>query len=227
MNARNKKIILGSASPRRFQLLNAIFPDIDVRVKSAEEIFPEHLSGKEIPEFLASQKSNAFEGEISQNEILITADTIVWFDNHVLNKPSGGAEALMMLRKLSGKTHMVFTGVCVSSGKKKKVFSVASQVEFNAADDKMLADYIQQYQPFDKAGSYGAQECLPEGMNPLSEKEILFLESIGRPKLFEDSLAIKDHAKVPLIKKIEGSYFNVMGLPVAELCEMLEKEFAQ
>jgi len=226
MNTGNRKIILGSASPRRKQLLEAIFSNVEVRVKNVEEDFPAHLSGEEIPLFLAEQKSLAFDGELTADEILITADTIVWCDDHVLNKPSGGSEALMMLRKLAGKTHQVFTGVCVRSEAKKKLFSVESKVEFVEADDKTLAAYIQQYQPFDKAGAYGAQECLPDGMNPLSKKEIQFLEAINRPKLFEESLAIKDHAKVPLIKKIEGSYFNVMGLPVMELYEILKIEFS-
>lgn len=227
MNLGAKKIILGSASPRRVQLLQAIFPNAEVKTKNFDETFPAHLKGKEIPEFLADQKSTAFNGELLQDEILVTADTIVWFDDHVLNKPAGGGDALVMLRKLAGKMHQVFTGVCIVSGSKKKIFSVESKVEFIAADDKVLADYIQHYQPFDKAGSYGAQECLPDGMNPLSEKEIQFLETIGRPKLFEESLAVKDHAKVPLINKIEGSYFNVMGLPVVELYEILKKEVAQ
>jgi septum formation protein len=225
MNASETKIILGSASPRRFQLMKAIYPEIEVRTKNYDETFPDHLKGKEIPEFLAEQKSKAFNGELQKEEILITADTIVWFDNHVLNKPAGGSDALIMLRKLSGKSHQVFTGVCIMSGDRKKIFAVESQVEFIPADDKTLADYIQQYQPFDKAGSYGAQECLPDGMNPLSDREIGFLERIGHPNLFAESLAVKDHAKVPLIKKIEGSYFNVMGLPVVELYELLQKEF--
>jgi septum formation protein len=220
-----RKIILGSASPRRFQLLKAILPQIEVRTKNYDETFPDHLKAKAIPEFLAAQKSNAFDGELQKGEILITADTIVWFDNHVLNKPAGESDALVMLRKLSGNTHKVFTGVCIASGNNKKIFSVESQVEFIPADDKILAGYIQQYQPFDKAGSYGAQECLPDGMNPLSNKEIQFLEKIGHRNLFEESLAVKEHAKVPLIKKIEGSYFNVMGLPVVEVYELLEKEF--
>jgi len=222
----SRKIILGSASPRRKQLLEAIFSDVEVRVKNVDEDFPAHLSESEISLFLAGQKSIAFEGELKTDEILITADTIVWCDGQVLNKPSGGGEALMMLRKLAGKTHQVFTGVCVRSGAKKKIFSVESKVEFVEADDKTLAAYIQQYQPFDKAGAYGAQECLPDGMNPLSEKEIQFLKAIDRPKLFEESLAVKDHAKVPLIKKIQGSYFNVMGLPVMELYELLKSEFS-
>ena len=220
-----RKMILGSASPRRYQLLHAVYPGIEVRIKNVEEDFPGDLSGEEIPLFLALQKAQAFDGEIKDDEILITADTIVWFDGHVLNKPAGGGEALVMLRKLSGKVHQVYTGVCIASASKKRIFSVVSEVEFIAAEDKMLADYIQEYQPFDKAGSYGAQECLPDGMNPLSAQEKSFLQSIGQPDLFEKTLAVKGNAKVPLIKRIEGSYFNVMGLPVVELYEMLEKEF--
>ena len=226
MKLQEKKIILGSASPRRRQLLSAIFPSVEVRVKNTDETFPSHLKASEIPLFLAEEKSNSFKGEILRGEILITADTIVWFDNHVLNKPADASEALDMLRKLSGKVHRVYTGVCIAAIRAKESFSVMSEVEFIPADDKTLTDYIRQYQPFDKAGSYGAQECLPDGYNPLSDKEKSFLKSIHRTDLFETSLAVKDHAKVPLIKRIEGSYFNVMGLPVVELFTMLEKEFA-
>jgi len=222
-----RKMILGSASPRRHQLLQAVFPDVVVRVKNINEDFPNHLTRSEIPRFLAEQKAKAFEGEIKDDEILITADTIVWFDNHVLNKPDNSGEALIMLQKLAGNTHKVYTGVCISAGSKKFTFTVESGVEFISADNETLQSYIKEYKPFDKAGSYGAQECLPDGMNPLSESEKEFLNSIGQPELFEKSLAVKDHAKVPLIKKIEGSYFNVMGLPIAELVEIIGREFSQ
>jgi septum formation protein len=226
MRRADSKIILGSASPRRYQLLQAVFPDVVVRVKNVDEDFPSHLVRDNIPGFLAEQKANAFKGELKENEFLVTADTIVWFDNHALNKPDDADDALSMLRKLSGNIHQVFTGVCISTSQMRKVFTVESRVEFISASDELLKEYIEQYKPFDKAGSYGAQECLPDGMNPLSTDEINFLEKINQEDLFEKSLAVKHHAKVPLIKKIEGSYFNVMGLPLVELYEVLEKDFA-
>ncbi len=222
---KGRKIILGSASPRRQQLLQELFDNVEVRVKNVNEDFPSSLLEAGIPLFLSQQKANAFNGELKENEILIAADTIVWFDSHVLNKPADRDEAIEMLNKLSGNSHKVFTGVCISTPLSKKIFSVESSVQFKRNSERNLLEYIDQYKPFDKAGSYGAQECLPEGMNPLSEKEKMFLSQIGKPDLFEKSLAIKDHARVPLIEKIEGSYFNVMGLPVAELFDILEKEF--
>ncbi|CAN5673462.1 Maf-like protein [soil metagenome] len=225
MNINEKKIILGSGSPRRKQLLEELFSEVDVRIKNVNEDFPESLQAEKIPLFLAEQKAYAFKGELKSNEILITADTIVWFDNHVLNKPADHDEALRMLNKLSGNVHVVYTGVCIATTEKRKLFSVASSVKFIKAGEKELLEYIDQYKPYDKAGSYGAQECLPEKMNPLSMQEKDFLKKIGKPDLFEKSLAVKNHARVHLIENIEGSYFNVMGLPVVELWDLLSGEF--
>jgi len=219
------KIILGSASPRRQQLLKEIFGIIEVRTKDFNEEFPSHLAAEQIAHYLAEEKAKAFNGELNENELLITSDTIVWLADHVLNKPADRNEVLLMLKKLSGRSHEVYTGVCLSSTKKRNCFYTRSVVWFRKMAETDLIQYIDQYKPFDKAGSYGAQESLPEKMNPLSEKENTFLHKIGKPDLFEKSLAVKDHAKVPLIEKIEGSYFNVMGLPVAELYEEMQKEF--
>src|SRR5689334_19101977 len=102
------KLILGSGSPRRQQLLKEIFGQIEVRVKNVDESFPAHLAAEQISLFLAQQKAKAFENEIKKDELLVTADTIVWFDNHVLNKPADAEEAIQMLRKLAGNTHQVF-----------------------------------------------------------------------------------------------------------------------
>ena len=220
MNLKGKKIILGSASPRRQQLLKELFPEVEVRVKHVHEDFPKNLTGADIPLFLCRQKADAFKGELMPDEILITADTVVWFDNHVLNKPADRAEALQMLQKLSGNAHQVFTGVCIATAAGKKVFSVESKVRFKKLKQQELLEYIDQYKPYDKAGAYGAQECLPAGMNPLSEKERNFLIEIGKPDLFETTRTIQ--VRIPLIEKIEGSYFNVMGLPVVELWENLQ-----
>jgi len=201
----------------------AVLGEVEVRVKNVNEDFPMHLLHASIPEFLSIQKANAFNGDLKSDEILITADTIVWFDQHVLNKPADTDEAIEMLKKLSGNTHQVFTGVTISTPEKRKTFCVESTVTFARVEEKQLMEYISHYKPFDKAGAYGAQECLPAGMNPLSEKEKLFLNKINQPGLFERSLAVKDHARLPLIKKIKGSYFNVMGLPLVELVKELEE----
>jgi septum formation protein len=222
-----RKIILGSASPRRQQLMKELFPALEVRVKNSAEDFPSMLAEAEIPVYLAGKKADAFNGELKPGEVLVTADTIVWFNNHVLNKPLSRDDAHDMLKKLNGSAHKVFTGVCLASAHKRKVFSVASSVQFRKVSEADLLDYVDQYQPFDKAGAYGAQECLPAGMNPLSEKEKKFLVRAGMPDLFERSLAVKKHAPIALIEKIDGSYFNVMGLPVVELAEMLAAEFRE
>jgi len=223
MSINGRKIILGSGSPRRKQLLSELIAGVDVRVKDVKEDFPDELKAGEIPLFLAGQKANAFNGELRENEILITADTIVWFDQHVLNKPADSDEALVMLKKLSGNSHQVFTGVCISTTETRKFFTVESKVRFVKSGENDLLDYIKQYKPFDKAGAYGAQECLPEDMNPLSDAEKIFLTQRGKPGLFENTLAVKAHARVPLIEKVEGSYFNVMGLPLVELFDALRE----
>lgn len=220
MNA-EPKIILGSASPRRQQLLKEIFSRVEVRIKNVNEDFPAHLKAEAIPVYLSVQKANAFNGELNANEFLVTADTVVWFDGHVMNKPAGRNEALEMLQKLSGHTHQVFTGVTLRSATTEKIFSVESKVTFRKFPLKDLEGYVDQYSPYDKAGAYGAQECLPEGLKPLSEKEMAFLHTVSKPALFEKSLAVKEGSRFPLIERIEGSYFNVMGLPVVELYEAL------
>ncbi len=222
MSQNRKKIILGSASPRRKQLLQELFPGLIIKVKDVNEDFSSDLKAEQIPVFLSEQKANAFNGELKNDELLITADTIVWFDDHVLNKPLNREEALYMLQKLSGNSHQVFTGVCISTKQKRTTFFVESEVQFRRAKEKEIPEYIDEYKPYDKAGSYGAQECLPEGMNPLSEKEKFFLNNIGKPDLFENTLAVKHHARFPLIEKISGSYFNVMGMPIVELYEIVE-----
>lgn len=225
MKTTGRKIILGSASPRRRQLLEELFGNIEVRVNHLSEEFPTHLREGEIPVFLAEQKAASH--TLTDGELLITADTIVWFDGKVLNKPRDRAEALDMLKMLAGRKHEVFTGFCISGTENRGTCAVKSVVEFRPAEEPELAAYIQTYSPFDKAGSYGAQECLPEGMNPLSDEEKKFLLRAGKPDLFERSLSVKAGAHFPLIKKIEGSYFNVMGLPLVELAALLQSEFGE
>ena len=144
-------------------------------------------------------------------------------DEIVLGKPGDSAHAFKMLQLLSGKTHQVFTGVCLMDLHSRYSICVQSNVHFHTLSDIEIKHYIEVYRPFDKAGSYGAQECLPEGVNPCSKEEKIFLERIGEKDLYERTKS-KSHAeRIPLINYIEGSYFNVMGLPIIELAEELEK----
>ncbi|MDQ3112469.1 MAG: Maf family nucleotide pyrophosphatase [Bacteroidota bacterium] len=190
------RFILASKSPRRQFLLTELGIPFELVTKEVDESFPDHLRKDEIPLFLARKKADAFAGirgdaksDLDEKTIVITADTIVWINDHVLNKPENAEEASVMLRELSGNRHEVFTGVCLKSAKKEIAFSVRTVVYFRELTEGEIAYYISTYKPFDKAGAYGAQE---------------FIGYIG-------------------VEKIEGSYFNVMGLPVKELYEELVK----
>ncbi|MCX6291529.1 MAG: Maf family protein, partial [Bacteroidetes bacterium] len=209
------------ASPRRQQLLKEMGIDFEVLLRDVDESFPPDLKAEKVAVFLAEKKAHAFLSEISPEKIYITADTIVWLDDEVLGKPADGMEAYLMLKKLSGKVHQVYTGVCIFSCREKKSFVVKSDVQFRKLTNEEVTFYVEQYKPFDKAGSYGAQECLPPGMNPCSEKERTFLSFIAKENLVEKTTAgEKEH--MPIIANIDGSYFNVMGLPIVELYEELK-----
>jgi septum formation protein len=215
------KILLGSGSPRRRQLIEALGFKYRVLQSHTEEIPTPGLRRADIALFLAEEKSDALFTQKLEDEILITADTIVCLGDIVLNKPGDEAHAFEMLSRLNGATHQVFTGVCIVNGGEKKLFAVESDVTFKQVTEVQLLQYIREYKPFDKAGSYGAQECLPAGMNPCSPKEISFLQKQGLINLFDETLASNAHNVIPLIDHIEGSYFNVMGLPIVELWEAL------
>lgn len=216
-----RKIILGSGSPRRKQLLEGLGWPITVHTKDVDEVFPERLQEANIPLHLAELKAMAFDQELKQDELLITADTIVWLDGKVLGKPTDQVDASRMLSALQNKTHQVFTGVCLTFNGRRHCFSERTDVTFQPLSSATIESYVTHYRPMDKAGSYGAQECLPPGMDPLSRDEKIFLERIGKTELFRTSLAADPDRLVPMIKRIDGSYFNVMGLPVAELWEEL------
>ena len=182
-------IILGSQSPRRKELLGGL--DIKFTTKvipGLEESYPDTLQGEEIPIYLAEQKADAY--TLEDNDLLITADTIVWLDGRVYGKPADETEARKMLRSLSGKTHDVITGVCVRTNKKNVAFASTTKVRFAELTEEEIEHYISKYRPMDKAGSYGVQE---------------WIGYIG-------------------VEHIEGSYFNVMGLPIQKLYTVL-KEF--
>lgn len=181
--------ILASKSPRRKELLKSLGIPFEVKTKSVKENFPDGLSMVEIPVFLAETKSDAFFGELGENDLLITADTIVWKNGKVLGKPENKEEAISMLKTISGNKHQVITGVCLRSKEKQRSFYSVSNVEFKILEDREILYYINEFNPFDKAGSYGIQE---------------WIGLIG-------------------ITHIEGSFYNVMGLPIQRLYEEIRK----
>ena len=154
------RFILASKSPRRQYLLRELGIDFELETKEVDESFPEHLERDEIPLFLSRKKADAFERELDENTIVITADTIVWINGHVLNKPQDAEDAKVMLMELSGNKHEVYTGVCLKSSKKEISFSVKTDVFFKELTEGEIDFYIATYKPFDKAGSYGIQEWI-------------------------------------------------------------------
>jgi septum formation protein len=208
MNFRHH-LILASSSPRRQFLVREAGFHFDIRKPDVEEDFPLSMSAEEVPLFLASKKADFF--KIKEDEVVLTADTIVVVNGSILNKPAYRNEAIGMLTTLSGKTHQVFTGVCIASATKRKMFREETGVTFRHLNRADIEYYIDHFKPFDKAGSYGAQECLPHGVNPCSPDEVAFLQGIGKPELYLDTFGSKG---VAAIDHINGSYFNVMGLPI-------------
>lgn len=155
----DKKIILASNSPRRKELLGGLGIGFEVRVlKGIDESYPETLPTRDIAEFIATKKASAY--EIGDDELLITADTIVVLGDEVMGKPADKADAQRMLRALSGETHQVITGVCIKTTEKEQHFSVTTDVTFKSLTDQEIDYYIDNFSPFDKAGSYGIQEWI-------------------------------------------------------------------
>ena len=181
--------ILASQSPRRQQLLRSLGIDFEVRTKEVDETYPEGLSIEEIPVFLARKKAAPFNNNLQENELLITADTIVSYKDKVLGKPQDTKEARQMLLMLSDNEHQVISGVCLTSIKKQIAFYAISSVRFKQLTESEIEYYITHFKPFDKAGGYGIQE---------------WIGTIG-------------------ITHIEGSFYNVMGLPVQKLYEEIQK----
>lgn len=160
-NLSKYKIILGSNSPRRKELLSGLDIEFNVKViPGLEENYPETLDPQEIPVFLSKQKAEAYLSSLDDTMLLITADTIVWNGNAVIGKPKNRAEAIQMLRSLSGHEHHVVTGVCLTTTKKQLTFSVISSVRFASLNDEEIIYYVDKYKPFDKAGAYGIQEWI-------------------------------------------------------------------
>ncbi len=155
------KIILASNSPRRRELMDGLgIPYEVLTLPDIDESYPAHLSGEEIPEHIARNKAAAYASHLTPETLLITADTIVWLDGKVYGKPSDASDAATMLRALSGKTHQVITGVCISTSDHTVCFSTTSEVTFAHLTDDEINYYVANFKPFDKAGSYGIQEWI-------------------------------------------------------------------
>ncbi len=189
LHLENTKIVLGSKSPRRQELLKGLGLEFELRTKETEENYPADMNLREVPAFLAEIKADALQDSLAENELLITSDTIVLIEGEILGKPESFEHAVEMLQKLSGKPHEVITGVHLRSAKHHHSFSVTTKVFFKTLPEKDIRYYVENFKPFDKAGSYGIQE---------------WIGYMG-------------------IERIEGSYFNVMGLPVAELWDELKR----
>ena len=160
-NLKKYKIILASNSPRRRELLSGLGVDYEVKiVPGIDETYPESLNGEEIPVYIAQEKANAYRASLQPDELVITADTIVYVDGMVLGKPVDEADACRMLRMLSGRTHQVITGVTLVTVGKKKTFATVSEVTFDELSDEEVEYYVAHYRPMDKAGSYGVQEWI-------------------------------------------------------------------
>ncbi len=183
------QIILGSASPRRQELLKSLGFKFTLSPIDADESFNSNLTAHEIPLYLSEKKAHAYPKKINKNELLITADTVVWCNNKVLNKPADFSEGKKMLETLSGNMHEVFTAVCLKSAEKQITFFDVSKVYFKLLKNDEIEYYLSNFSPYDKAGGYGVQD---------------WIGYIG-------------------IEKIEGSFYNVMGLPVKKLYEQLIK----
>jgi septum formation protein len=182
----NYNIILASGSPRRQHFLDKLDISFTIDVREVEEIYPRHLKGAQITDYLADLKSICF-NQLKSNDLLITSDTIVWFEEKAIGKPTNKKDAFDMLKKMSGNIHEVYTSVSIRGKSFQKIFNDKTSVEFEIFTNEEINYYLEKFSPYDKAGSYGIQD---------------WIGLIG-------------------VKKITGSYFNVMGLPVHKLYKEL------
>lgn len=160
-NLKKYKVILASNSPRRKELLAGLGVDYEVRtLPDVDESYPETLKGADIPLYIAKEKADAYLGMMQPSELIITADTIVWLDDKVLGKPRDREEALQMLRDMSGRTHEVFTGVCLTTTEWQRSFAAQTEVRFSPLSEEEITYYVDKYKPMDKAGAYGVQEWI-------------------------------------------------------------------
>lgn len=190
MDILKRKIVLASKSPRRKQLLAEAGFSFEIRTKDTDESYPADLDVNEVAAYIARKKAIAAKELVADDEILLTADTIVVLGDTIYGKPKDAADAIQILKALSGKMHLVITGVCIMNKDKESLFSSVSKVFFKDLTDEEIRFYVDKYQPFDKAGAYAIQEW------------------IGHSKIY----------------KIEGTYTNIMGLPIDRIYDAL-KEF--
>lgn len=189
-NLQGYSLILASNSPRRNELLGGLGLPFQVRVvDGGDESFPPSLKGAEVARYIALQKAEANRSQMGPDDLLITADTIVCQGEEVFGKPTNRADALRMLQALTGKSHFVYTGVCLTSNFHQINFLAETEVFFCALSQAEIEHYVDFYKPYDKAGAYGVQE---------------WIGFVG-------------------VERIEGSYFNVMGLPVHQLYTELKR----
>ncbi|MBT8205283.1 MAG: septum formation protein Maf [Eudoraea sp.] len=172
-------IILASGSPRRKELLAEMGLSFELRLKTVEESYPDHLKGEQIPSYLAKKKAQLYQGELKANEILITADTVVWHIDSSLEKPGNREEAFEMLQALSGNWHEVITSVCICTKDSTQLVSDLTRVKFADLSPEEIAYYIDKYKPFDKAGAYGIQEWL--GLVGIEEIAGSYTNVVGLP----------------------------------------------
>lgn len=186
-----KHLILASASPRRRELLKMISPDFEIASGvEVDETYPADMAADEVPVYLSRLKAEAYAGSVKNaDDVLVTADTVVIIDGDILGKPSSRDEAVAMLKRLSGRTHHVVTGVTVTTAGGMESFGQKTAVHFDTVPDADIAHYVDVYRPYDKAGAYGIQEWIGAAA----------------------------------IKGVEGSFYNVMGLPVHALFKRLQK----
>ena len=160
-NLEKYKVILASGSPRRRELMAGLGVNYEVRILPDEdESYPDTLQGEEIPLYIAKEKADAYIPMMQPDELIITADTIVWLDGKVLGKPRDREDALQMLRTMSGRTHKVFTGVCITTTDWQRSFTAQTEVRFATLSEDEIIYYVDNFKPMDKAGAYGVQEWI-------------------------------------------------------------------
>ena len=160
-NLEKYKVILASGSPRRRELMAGLGVNYEVRIlPDVDESYPDTLQGEEIPLYIAKEKADAYIPMMQPNELIITADTIVWLDGKVLGKPRDREDALQMLRTMSGRTQEVFTGVCITTTDWQRSFTAQTEVRFATLSEDEIIYYVDNFKPMDKAGAYGVQEWI-------------------------------------------------------------------
>ena len=172
-------LILASGSPRRHQFFKDMELNFEVRIKSVDEIYPTDLKGAEISDYLAKLKAEVFKLELKPKDILITSDTVVWYNNESLAKAIDSEEAESMLKKMSGEWHQVITSVCFTTNERQIIQHSITEVKFIELSIEEIRHYIKEYQPFDKAGAYGIQEWL--GLIGIEQIKGSYTNVVGLP----------------------------------------------